>query len=598
MTTTSSDPSTAPAPMRPRVILPEHGAYDEARRAWNLAADQRPAAIVQARHAADVAGAVALAAEHGLQVAGQSTGHLAAALPDLDRTVLVRTMIGGVEIDPVARRARVGAGAIWQDVIDAATPHGLAALSGSTHDVGVVGYVLGGGLSWLARSEGLAANHVHAIEVVTADGRLVRCDAEHDPDLFWALRGGAGNFGVVTAIEIELFAIREVTAGMTVWPAAQARAVLEGWTAWCRTAPESATTSFRLLRLPALPEIPEPLRDAPIVVVDGAVRGEVHEQAAGVLAPLRSIGTPIMDTWGPMSPAGLVQIHMDPPEPVPGIGDGILLEELDAAAIDAFLDAGDPAVVRPLLLAELRQLGGAVGRAPAGAGARGALEGGFLLFAVGMPMAPPDGEAIHDRVQRLLGAMRPWATGTVYLNFAERGGSAADAFPAQTYRRLREVRGVWDPGSASSRATASPRAERPRRVGGRGAAHPGRVRARQGAGAPRAYPAGSPPAPRRLTDESPHPPAPRRAARRGPDRGAPHRAAAADPAARRGRRPPRIARGGAGRAAGRARTARRPRRSSPRAARAPGVATRASPVRVGRAAPQSGMPGGPMMSIP
>ena len=445
-TTISIHTTTVTAPSRPAAILPEHGAYDEARRAWNLAADQRPAAIVQARSAADVVGAVALAAERGLQVAAQSTGHLAAALPDLDRTVLVRTMIGGVEVDPVARRARVGAGAIWQDVIDAVTPHGLAALSGSTHDVGVVGYTLGGGLSWLARSEGLAANHVHAIEVVTADGRLVRCDPQHEADLFWALRGGAGNFGVVTAIEIGLLQLDVVIAGMTVWPAAQAREVLAAWTAWSRTAPESATTSLRLLRLPPLPEIPEPLRDTPIVVVDGAVRAADDEEAAGVLAPFRTVGTPIIDTWGAMSPAGLVQIHMDPPEPVPGIGDGILLEDLDEAALDAFLAAAEPEVVSPLLLAELRQLGGAAGRVPQDAGARGALEGRFLLFAVGMPMAPGDGEAIDARVEQVLEAMRPWATGTVYLNFAERGGSAADAFPVATYERLRDVRGVWDPG--------------------------------------------------------------------------------------------------------------------------------------------------------
>ncbi len=438
-------PTTDAAPTRPAVILPEHPAYDDARRAWNLAADQRPAAVVQARSAADVVGAVALAAEYGLQVAGQSTGHLAAALPDLDRTILVRTMIGGVEVDPVARRARVGAGAIWQDVIDAAAPHGLAALSGSTHDVGVVGYVLGGGLSWLARAKGLAANHVHAIEVVTADGRLVRCDAGSDPDLFWALRGGAGNFGVVTAIEIDLFEITEVFAGMTVWPASQAREVLEAWTTWCATAPESVTTAFRLLRLPPIPELPEPLQDTPVVVVDGAVLAGAGEPADETLAPLRRIGTPIMDTWGPMPPAGLVQIHMDPPEPVPGIGDGILLGDLDDAAIDAFLEAGDPQVVRPLLLAELRQLGGAVGRAPEGAGARGSLEGRFQLFAVGLPMGPDDGEAIDRRLEKLLGALRPWATGTVYLNFADRGGPARRGFQPEAYERLRDVRGVWDP---------------------------------------------------------------------------------------------------------------------------------------------------------
>jgi hypothetical protein len=444
MTTVSILPTDVPA-TPPPVILPEHGAYDQARRAWNLAADQRPAAVVQARSAADVAGAVALAAARGLRVAGQSTGHLAAALPDLDRTMLVRTTIGGVAIDPALRRARVGAGAVWQDVLDAAAPHGLAALSGSAHDVGVVGYVLGGGLSWLGRGKGLAANHVHAIEVVTADAQLVRCSAEDERDLFWALRGGAGNFGIVTAIEIDLFAISEVTAGMSVWPATQAREVLEGWAAWCETAPELATTALRLLRLPPIPELPAPLQDTPVVVVDGALLTDDDGLAAGILAPLRRIGTPIMDTWGPMPPAELVHIHMDPPEPVPGIGEGILLEDLDADAIDRFLEVGDPEVVRPLLLAELRHLGGALARTPEGAGARGALEGRFLLFAVGMPIEPAQAEAIDRRVSELMSALAPWATGTVYLNFAERGGSARAAFAPRDYERLRALRSVWDP---------------------------------------------------------------------------------------------------------------------------------------------------------
>jgi FAD/FMN-containing dehydrogenase len=434
--------TTAPAP----VILPEHPGYDDARRAWNLAVDQRPAGVVEARSADDVLAAVAHARAHGLQVAAQSTGHLAAALPDLDRALLVRTCIGGVEVDPPARRARVGAGAIWQDVTEAVAPHGLAALSGSAPDVGVVGYTLAGGVSWLGRSHGLAANHVHAIEVVTADGVLRRCDAERDADLFWALRGGAGSFGVVTAIEIGLLELGEVVAGMTIWPAAQAREVLEAWAAWTRTAPESVTTAFRLLRLPPLPEIPEPLRDTPIVVVDGCVTGMDGTAAGELLAPVRSAGTPLMDTWAPMPPTGLAGIHMDPPQPVPGIGDGILLEDLDPAAIDAFLAVADPETVCPLLLAELRQLGGALGRAPEGAGARGALEGAFGLFAVGSPMVPGDGEAIHGRVTELLGAMAPHGTGTVLASFSESGGSAERAFPPEVYERLRDVRTAHDPG--------------------------------------------------------------------------------------------------------------------------------------------------------
>lgn len=440
--TTLSDAAEAAAPS---VISPEHPQFDEARRAWNLAADLRPAGVVLARSAADVAGAVALAAEQDLQVAALTTGHLAAALPDLRRTLLVRTMIEGVEVDAEARRARVPAGAVWQDVIDAVAPHGLAALSGSSHDVGVNGYVLGGGLSWLGRAKGLAANHVHAIEVVTADGRHRRCSHDDEPELFWALRGGGGNFGVVTAIEIGLFPIAEVYAGMTVWPATHARELLEAWLAWSREAPHIATTSFRLLRLPPLPELPPPLQDTPVVVLDGAVLTADAGEGEGVLAPLRAIGTPITDTWGVMPSAGLVQVHMDPPEPVPFIGDGTLLEDFDAGAVDAFLSTVDPDTVSPLLMAELRQLGGALATSPDGAGARGSFEGAFGLFGVGMLMDPEQGAAVRGRIAELLGALAPWATGTRYVNFAESGGSAEDCFPPEVYERLRAVRTEWDP---------------------------------------------------------------------------------------------------------------------------------------------------------
>jgi hypothetical protein len=429
---------------RRAAILPGHPEYDDARRAWNLAADQRPAAIAIARTAAEVVAAVELAVQLDLQVVPQGTGHLASAVPDMQHALLLKTAIGGVEVDPVARRARVGAGAVWQDVVDAVTPHGLAALSGSSHDVGVVGYTLGGGSSWLARAKGLSANNVHAIELVTADGRLVRTDAEHEPELFWALRGGGGNFGVVTAIELRLFPITEVFAGMTVWPVSDAREVLTAWVDWTRDAPDAVTTSLRILRLPPLPEIPEPMRDTPVVVVDGAVLAG-RPDAEAILRGFRGAGAAIIDTWAPMSPAGLLQIHMDPPAPVPAAGDTALLHDLDAAAIEALLEVVDVEQVAPLLFAELRQLGGALGRIPAGAGARSRFEGSFLLFGVGVPMSPADAAALDRKLAGLVDAMRPWSTGTVYLNFAERGGDAANAFGDGVYERLQAVRGAWDP---------------------------------------------------------------------------------------------------------------------------------------------------------
>src|SRR5215831_9530399 len=202
-----------------RVVLPGDERFDEARRAWNLAIDQRPAAVIFPESATAVAAAVGYAAKHGMRVAAQGTGHNAGPLGSLADTVLLRTdRMRGIQIDPVARIARAEAGAVWLDVVQAAAGHGLAALAGSSPDVGVAGYTLGGGLSFLGRRYGLAANNVVAAEVVTADGRLVRTDREHETDLFWALRGGGGSFGIVTALEFRLFPLTHAYAGILWYP--------------------------------------------------------------------------------------------------------------------------------------------------------------------------------------------------------------------------------------------------------------------------------------------------------------------------------------------------------------------------------------------
>jgi len=190
------------------ILMPGDPGWDDARRAWNLAVDQHPAAVAEPRSVQDVADVVRFARQHGLRVAAQGTGHNAAPLGLLADTILVKTTaMRQVSVDPAARIARAEAGAVWLDVAEAAAPHGLAALAGSAPNVGVVGYTIGGGMSWLGRAYGLAANNVEAIEVVTADGRLVRADACTEPDLFWALRGGGGSFGVVTAPAFRLFPI-------------------------------------------------------------------------------------------------------------------------------------------------------------------------------------------------------------------------------------------------------------------------------------------------------------------------------------------------------------------------------------------------------
>src|SRR5271165_6041550 len=204
--------------------------WDNARQAWNLAVDQRPAAIAMPGSAADVVAAVEYARRHGLRVAAQGTGHSAAPLGDLADTILVKTdAMRQVSIDPAARTAWVAAGALWQQVAEAAGEHGLAGLAGSSPNVGVVGYTVGGGMGWLGRTYGLSANNVESIDLVTADGSLVRADGCREPDLFWALRGGGGSFGIVTGLEVRLFPISSVYAGLLWWPAEAATEVLQSW---------------------------------------------------------------------------------------------------------------------------------------------------------------------------------------------------------------------------------------------------------------------------------------------------------------------------------------------------------------------------------
>src|SRR5215469_4362311 len=279
-----------------RVVLPGDSRFDEARRAWNLTIDQRPAAVIFPESATAVAAAVGYAAERGLRVAAQGTGHNAGPLGSLADTVLLRTdRMRDVQIDPVARIARAEAGVVWLDVVQAAARQGLAALAGSSPDVGVTGYTLGGGLSFLGRKYGLAASNVTAVEIVTADGRLLRADARHERDLFWALRGGGGNFGVVTALEFRLFPHAQAYAGALWYPIQRASEVLQAWAELTRgPVPNELTTIGRLLNFPPIEQIPEPLRGQSFVIVEAYHTGD-PARADALLAPLRALG-PVNDT--------------------------------------------------------------------------------------------------------------------------------------------------------------------------------------------------------------------------------------------------------------------------------------------------------------
>jgi FAD/FMN-containing dehydrogenase len=426
-----------------RVVLPTDPDWDEARRAWNLTVDQRPDAVVLPRNAAEVAAVVRHAATAGRRLAVQSTGHGATTL-DLDGVVLVRTsQLRGVEVDPVGRRARIAAGALAREVAEAAAPHGLVFLAGSSPGVGAVGYTLGGGIGWLARRFGLACNSVTAAEVVTADGTLRRVDPHTDPELFWALRGGGGSFAAVTALEVELFPVTEVHTGQLTWPIEHAPEVLRTWARWTADLPDTVTSVARLLRFPPIPALPDHLRGRRLVSIETAfLTGE--DDATIRLRALREL-SPEIDTFATRPTAALLDLHGDPPQPTPAVADHRLLTSLPDAAVDVLLEAAGPAADSPLLALDVRHLGGALGVGGDDHGALDRIAAPYALFGVGIPMGPDDGERIVRHLDEVTTAVGPWDAGRRFLNFADRPVEAGHLFAPERYARLRQVRAAYDP---------------------------------------------------------------------------------------------------------------------------------------------------------
>jgi hypothetical protein len=381
--------------LRNKVVFPGDARFDDARRAWNLAIDQRPAAVAFPESAADVAAAVGYAAERGLRVAAQGTGHNAGPLGSLADTMLVRTdRMRGIRIDPVPRTARVQAG---------------------------------------------------AAEVVTADGRLVRADHEHEPDLFWAVRGGGGSFGVVTALEFRLFPHTQAYAGALWYPIGRAPEVLHAWAELTRgPVPDELSTIGRLLNFPPIPQIPEQIRGQSFAIVEAYHLGD-PAQADQLLAPLRALG-PVNDTITTVPMPALSHLHMDPEEPVPGVGDGMMTGPLTAEAIDAFARAAGPGAPFPLLSVEIRHLGGEFARPRPGHGALACLDADYVLFAVSMTPVPDLVAPVMAQIQAVKGALAPWAARQMYLNFAETQTPAAPLWTEHAYQRLRRIKAAVDPG--------------------------------------------------------------------------------------------------------------------------------------------------------
>jgi FAD/FMN-containing dehydrogenase len=389
---------------------------------------------------------VSWAVAHDLRVAVQATGHGPVRNAAGSMMITTRRM-QGLSIDPVRRVARVEAGVKWERVLQAAAEHGLAGLCGSSSGVGVVGYSLGGGVGSLGRKYGFAADHVQAVEIVTADGMLRRLCADSEPELFWAVRGGKGNFGVVTALEFGLVPVAALYAGGIFFAGADAAAVLHAFREWAPTLPEDVATSIAVLRMPAMEELPPPLRGQTVVHLRYAYSGDDFDDAERLLAPMKASGRIVLGHVGPIRCDEMDAIHMDPVDPMPAWEKGMLLAELPAEAVDALLDAAGPQVDVPLVMVELRLLGGALARPAKVPNAVAGRDAAYSMLVLG-PAVPELAQVVPAVGRGVLDALLPWAAPGVLTNFLGDVSGPAEvlnAWPAAAQRRLVEVKRAVDP---------------------------------------------------------------------------------------------------------------------------------------------------------
>jgi hypothetical protein len=429
--------------IRGRVATSSDSDWDEVQQAWNLAADQGPDAVALVESADDVSKVMRFARENELKVTAQGTGHGAVSLGPLDGVILVKTeRMRDVAIE--SEKARAEAGALAEDVAEGAAGAGMSSMPGTSPNVGVTGYTLGGGLSWFGRKHGWACNRVSAIELVTADGEPRTVDAASDPDLFWAVRGGGGGYGVVTALHLELLPITEAYAGALLLPAELTREALHVYRGWAAGVPEEVSSMARMMNLPPLPDVPEVIRGKKFLQIAACCIGS-REEGESVIAPLREIGEPLMDTFDQIPATGLTRIAMDPEPPVPGLGHHAVLNELTDEAFDAFYEVAGPESDSSLLLAEVRHVGGALSRPAEGGGALDKLDGEFVMLAIGMLMDPAMRDPINSQLDGIADALKPWTAEGGYFNYAERASDVDAILPEETCRRLAQVKRSWDP---------------------------------------------------------------------------------------------------------------------------------------------------------
>jgi hypothetical protein len=426
-----------------RLVTPQAPDWDSVRLGWTVNVDQRPAAVLECADPRDVVTAVRWAVRHGLRISVQPRGH--AARTTLDDTLLLRTSaLQELEIDVVGRTARVGAGVSTGSLLAALKGTGLVFLCGSSGDTSVVGVTLGGGLSWFSRKHGFAANSVRAFEVVDSFGVRRRIDAQTDPDLFWALRGGGGDFAVVLAVELDLVPEPEVYGGRLMFPVEHTAAVLRTFRDLAARAPRELTLWAQVFHFPPLPSLPEAVRGRSFACVTSTYLGTAAE-AEVLLAPLRACAPVVADFMRPVPVEELDQVAAEPTEPMPSIDSSALLVGLDDDTIDRVAAlVADPARC-PMLTVQVRHLGGACAEQAPGGGAVRAPHEEFSLLAIGVPAAPGMQEAIAEAWRELTLALDPVISSHRLPNFTGAAQDAAAGYDDATLRRLRRLKEQRDP---------------------------------------------------------------------------------------------------------------------------------------------------------
>jgi FAD/FMN-containing dehydrogenase len=428
--------------------LHEPGApeYDDARTLFNSMIVRRPALVARCAAPDDVVAALAFARDHELEVTVRAGGHSVAgvSLNDGGLVLDVRSM-DEIEVDAERRVARVGGGTTWSQVDAATQAHGLATTGGRVSTTGVAGLTLGGGSGWLERKHGLTVDNVLAVELVTADGRIARASDDENPDLFWALRGGGGNFGVVTAIEFRLHPVGpEVFGGLVLHPAENGRELLRLWRDVMRDAPDELSLAFAYLGAPDEPDIPEELRGRPAAIVAGMYAGPA-EEGAEALAAIREFGPPAADFFAPM-PYSEFQCSIDDPPGMRNYWTAEYLDDLPDEALDRIATRGEDKPV-PFGQVFLVAWGGAVARVPDGATPLAGRDAAFIVHPLVLWEDADDDDAAIAWGRGFRDDLAEFSTGETYTNFIGEEGDARvrSAYGSRNAERLARIKAEWDP---------------------------------------------------------------------------------------------------------------------------------------------------------